>query len=310
VRTTHDLIQNGELAAGVRWTNLSTSSSSGNGDGNHSTWIWNASGQYDFSQALFVRGTLGTNFRLPTAEELFANDPEDERGNLALKPESSRGVNLSLGGAAGNFNWELTGFARDVTNLISCDGINPDDDTQCLFINESKVKVRGGEFTVNAKLAPGLTGQASYTVSSSKSDDTDKQIARVPKQSAKASLDWTPEGAAWGGVVSINWTGASYTPISGSVSRPLLLTNGAVTTTPFTYNYGNFTLVNLGAHYRFSNSFRLNVALENAFNKHYGRASTATLDTPVTVGGVTAKTFVVLPYGNPQTLRVSLNKSF
>ncbi len=84
--------------------------------------IFNVSGKYDFSPALFVRGEIGTNFRLPDAEELYADDPDDERGNPNLKPERSRSANLSLGGqidAAGHpVNWEVIGFARNISNLI------------------------------------------------------------------------------------------------------------------------------------------------------------------------------------------------
>ena len=64
----------------------------------------------------FVRGEIGTAFRLPTAEELFANDPDDERGDPNLQPETSKNANLSVGGNLGqsHFKWELIGFARDV----------------------------------------------------------------------------------------------------------------------------------------------------------------------------------------------------
>ncbi len=65
----------------------------------------------------------GTSFRLPTAEELFADDPNDERGNPDLKPETSEDLNVSLGGHFGDserrYEWELTGFLRKVKNLIA-----------------------------------------------------------------------------------------------------------------------------------------------------------------------------------------------
>jgi hypothetical protein len=53
---------------------------------------------------LFLRGNVGTAFKLPTAEE------------------KSRRLNVSIGGGvptgAGSFSCELIGFARNVTDLI------------------------------------------------------------------------------------------------------------------------------------------------------------------------------------------------
>ncbi len=107
-------------------------------------------------RALFVRSTVGTAFRLPTAEELFANDPNDERGNPQLKPEHSFNVNASVGGEAlvggtPRFGWEAIAFARQVKDLISASGF--DDTTgQSLFENTSeKVRVRGVTAAVEAR---------------------------------------------------------------------------------------------------------------------------------------------------------------
>ena len=86
IRTTPDLIPKAHLAAGLRYNIPSIG---------ESALVWNGSGQYDFSGSLFMRANLGTTFRLPTAEELFANDPNDERGNPNLKPETSTNANVS-----------------------------------------------------------------------------------------------------------------------------------------------------------------------------------------------------------------------
>jgi outer membrane cobalamin receptor len=330
IRTTHDLIENGEFAAGLRYTDqtIDTAAVTANGSGsdvaathlNNGSVIWNGSGQYDFNKYLFVRGTLGTNFRLPSAEELFANDDDDELGNAHLKPESSRGINLSIGGALSRFNWELTGFARDTNNLITCgapvdangntipNGPEVNADGQCQFINiAGVVETRGGEFTVNGKLAEGLTGQASFTYAQTQQRGSSVQVAEIPKEAAKVSLDWTPVGSRFGGVVSANWTGDDYV----SIGANLLLPNGTLTTGA-PYNYGNFTLVNFGAHYVFGadNSFKLNIALNNAFASHAYRPSSGRLDAPVTINGVTATRFVAYPNSDARTVRVSLTKSF
>jgi vitamin B12 transporter len=158
VRTTDDMIKNGAFAAGVRY----------NDTGGSTTTVWNVSGRYDFSPQLYVQGVAGTSFLLPTAEQLYAIDPFDPLGNPNLEPEESRSINASIGGAidpAGAFSWQVTGFARDVDNLISdaafadvgldpaalYPDIDPSFYANGIFFNvPGKVQVRGFELTARA----------------------------------------------------------------------------------------------------------------------------------------------------------------
>ena len=91
IRTTPDLIPDAHFALGARYNIPSVG---------QSALVWNGGGQYDFSKSLYSRVNFGTAFRLPTAEELFANDPDDERGDPNLKPETSTNANVSIGGIA------------------------------------------------------------------------------------------------------------------------------------------------------------------------------------------------------------------
>ena len=85
IRTTPDLIPDAHLAAGVRYNIPSVG---------QSAVVWNGSGKYDFSKSVFLKASIGTAFRLPTDEELFANDPEDcERAVIpTLSPETSHRI--------------------------------------------------------------------------------------------------------------------------------------------------------------------------------------------------------------------------
>jgi len=143
IRTTPDLIPNAHLAAGLRYNIPSVG---------ESAVVWNGSGQYDFSKSLFVRANFGTAFRLPTAEELFANDPEDERGNPNLKPETSTNANLSIGGIAdlgpASLKWEFIGFYRDIKNLIDFATFDPDTNQDVFGNVAGTVITRGVEATL------------------------------------------------------------------------------------------------------------------------------------------------------------------
>ena len=59
IGTTRDLFENARFAVGFRHNMPSFG---------ESATVWNVSGRWDITPALFVRGSVGTAFRLPTAE--------------------------------------------------------------------------------------------------------------------------------------------------------------------------------------------------------------------------------------------------
>jgi outer membrane cobalamin receptor len=201
VATTSNLVPDLKLAAGFRYNVPSFG---------ESATVWNVSGKYDFSDDLFLRGTAGTAFRLPTAEELFANDPDDERGDPNLKPESSIFVNASIGGALDDHHltWEVVGFARNVSNLIDFGGFDAETN-QALFANvPGLVRVRGGELVLTAELSDvSATGSYTYTHST---ESGGQQIDRVPAQEAKATIDYHPATLPFGLTASAEYVGRTF----------------------------------------------------------------------------------------------------
>ena len=207
VATTPDLIPNLQLAAGFRHNMPSMGPSA---------TVWNVSGHYDINPDLFVKATVGTAFRLPTAEELFANDPLDERGDPNLKPEKSTNVNLSVGGFLGmkSVRWELVGFFRDITNLI--DFATFDDVTeQDVFGNvPGTVRVRGGEFVLDTAISDEWSGNFSFTYNQAR-DSSHLQIDRVPETLGKATVDYHPMNMPFGLTASLNYVGTTHTTVGG-----------------------------------------------------------------------------------------------
>jgi outer membrane cobalamin receptor len=248
IATSGDLMAHTTLAAGVRYNDPTVG---------QSATIWTVSGKHDIADDLFVRGQVGTAFRLPTAEELFANDPFDERGDPNLKPEKSTNVNVSIGGKldTGHFKWELIGFWRNVTNFI--DYASFDDTTQqAVFGNvPGTVKVRGGELEVGAEFAD-YSADLSYTYSHSVQDGN-LQIDAVPVQQAKASFDYHPEAQPFGVTVSAIFVGAEWRSGLGA-------DDGRA-------EYGKYPLVDLAGRY-FIDSKRhhiISLRLENVFDRQY-----------------------------------------
>lgn len=246
VATTPDLFSRAQFAAGFRFNDPSFGPSA---------TVWSVSGKIDLPQGMFVRALVGTAFRLPTAEELFANDPEDERGNPDLKPEKSTNANFSIGGATadGRLNWELIGFVRNIKDLISFDGFDPDTDQSLAENVPGEVHVRGGELTVSAVLGDSLSASASYTYSHSW-QAANQQIAKVPVQNAKAVLDFHPLGGRVGATLSLNYVGRVYQSVWDGFER-----------------YGNYVVPDLAARWYVdpARHHLISARLQNVFDKQY-----------------------------------------
>ncbi len=246
VATTPDLLPHASFAAGLRYNDPSV------GPG---ATVWNVSGKYDLPGGLFVRGMVGSAFRLPTAEELFADDPNDERGNPDLKPERSTNLNLSIGGVSAErrLRWELVGFYRNITDLISFDGFD-DATNQSLAQNiPGKVRVRGGEVVLDAAVTQTFSANASYTYSRSRQAG-DLQIARVPEQVAKASFDYHPTDRRFGASVSLNYVGKVFQSVWDGREQ-----------------FGNYATVDLAARVYLDEQRHqiVTARLENAFDREY-----------------------------------------
>jgi outer membrane cobalamin receptor len=283
IATSQNLIDHTVLAIGARYNMPNVGESDA---------VWSASGKHDFSDSLFVRGEVGTAFRLPTAEELFANDPDDERGDPNLKPETSKSANLSIGGNLGlsHFKWELIGFARDVTNLI--DYASFDDTTdQAVFGNvPGTVRVRGGEVQMGTEF-PEFSVNLDYTYAHSV-DESNQQIDGIPVQQAKASFDYHPEEQPFGLTLSAIFVGAEFaTGLGADGGRA---------------EYGKYPLVDLAGRY-FIDAHRhhiISLRLENVFDRRYATGlGTAESD-------VDGSTYTFANLGVPRTLEARYTYKF
>lgn len=253
VRTTSELLQNASFAAGLRHTKPS--------EGPGST-IWNLSGQIELPRSFFVRGTLGTAFRLPSAEELFLIEPGEPQGNPNLKPERSTNINVSVGGrmelGQGGLTWELIGFARDVTDLISTDDFT--------FINVGdEVKVRGAELALTASFSSDWSAIGSVTLNRARSEGSDLQIVEIPERLFKAVLNYQPVKLPLGVTLTANHVGTVYDQVSGF---------GRI-------EHGGYTVLDLSARVfaGAQRQHRIQLSLENVLDKEYATSlTTATRD--------------------------------
>jgi vitamin B12 transporter len=174
--------------------------------------VWSASARSELGAGWFVRGLLGTAFRLPTAEELFANDPNDERGTPSLRPERSLGADASVGGRSNLFGAEAIGFARRVTDLIAATGFDATTNQSIFENTPGTVRTLGGTLVLDARPLAAVSASASYTFASATSEQGGPriQIDGVPRHQAKAWLDVHPVTVPLGLTLTVNTIGPTF----------------------------------------------------------------------------------------------------
>jgi vitamin B12 transporter len=287
IRTTPDLIANARLAAGLRYNIPSVG---------ESALVWNGSGQYDFSKSLFVRANFGTAFRLPTAEELFANDPEDERGNPNLKPETSTNANLSVGGIAdlgpALLKWELIGFYRGIKHLIDFASFDSDTNQDVFGNVPATVITRGVEATLEGAITASLSGNFSATYNKTHESGSDVQFNQIPVTQVKLGFDYHPASLPYGASVNVVHLGnVDDTPLGSDGGR---------------FGYGNYTVVDLSARFFLDprRHQRIDLHLNNVFDKTYSSSLGHGID------DVSGDAYIVHNLALPRTFGFNYTYSF
>lgn len=283
LRTTEDLIENGSFAVGVRY----------NDTGGANATVWNASGRYELSQTLYMQGSVSTNFLLPSAEQLFLNEPCCEAGNPNLEPEESINANLSLGGVTSRAYWQVTGFWREIENIITADYTDPAFPNGVFVNGDGKVEVRGFELLGGWSFTDELSAEASYTNTRARQEGATGQFNRIPREFAKASLNY--DAGQFGGSFAARWNGDVYAPVTGLPGR---------------VNYGDYIVADLSGFFYVDRDrkHQISLRLENILDRKYGRFGSDLTDAARASGG--AERFLYQILGSPQTLHVAYRYTF
>lgn len=203
-------------------------------------WGW------DFASNLRVTASWGTAFHAPTFNDLYYPG----YGNPDLLPESSRNVEIGLRGTPGWGEWSLSAYRNDVQDLITFDAAT------FLPANIDRARITGLEGVVGGKLA-GWDLRATATLLNARDAatggfDDGKQLPRRPRQSARFDADHAfgrfSLGASWY-VNAPSWDDIANTN-----------------------RLGGYTLTNLRAGWQFNHDWKLQLALNNVFNKDYETA--------------------------------------
>lgn len=209
--------------------------------------IWNISLGQPLTPELQLNASAGTNFRLPSAFELFVIDEAFPAGNENLEPEKSLNTNVALSGhIARNAVWRLGAFYREIDDLIKTE-----DGT---YVNsEESVRVRGGELGLEFGGTRGWQLAVNTTYARAREQGSDKQIDDIPEWFANATLGW--EGAAFGGSLNARYTGETATTLA-DLGRQ---------------EHGSHTVIDASAWYEFglNGENRVTARIENLTDRRY-----------------------------------------
>lgn len=145
-----------------------------------------------------IAGSYAEGIAQPTFFDLFGFFPGDFVGNPDLKPESSRGFELSLRYRRGPFGASLTGYRQRLHDEI----VNNATFTSVLNSSGSSRR-SGAEATVDWKIADGLRLSANYAYLKATQPDavSGHQVteARRPKHSGSVAIDGSAGRISYGG---------------------------------------------------------------------------------------------------------------
>lgn len=203
-------------------------------------WGWS------FAKDLRVTASWGTAFRAPTFNDLYYPG----FSNPNLRPESSRNVEIGLRGTPDWGHWSLSIYRNDVSDMISWDAaLN-------LPNNIDRARITGLEGVVGGKLA-GWDVRATATLMNARDDATGgfydgNALPRRPRQSARFDADRSFGRFSFGA----SWYIAEHTYDDIANQDPL----------------GGYALTNLRAGWRVNRDWKLQLALNNVFDKSYETA--------------------------------------
>ncbi|MCL1137379.1 TonB-dependent receptor plug domain-containing protein [Shewanella pneumatophori] len=163
-----------QFSFGLRYSDISDAGDSLN---------WSASSQHEFNPNIVLSASVGTGFRLPSAEELFSVAEEGGvTGNSDLNPEQSMSANIGLRLSVDEFTFEPLLFLREVDDLI---GIK---DAHYVNLSE-QVNTKGFEL-LSQWQSDALSISAALTYADTREKGESEQLSGIPKWLSQVNADY------------------------------------------------------------------------------------------------------------------------
>lgn len=209
-------------------------------------WGW------DLNRHLRLGASFGTAFKAPTFNELYYPD----YGNPALRPETSRSVELSLRGDYAWGAWTLNAYQTRVDDLIAYDPALTDAAHPFGQPNNiDRARIRGAEAGYDTALA-GWTLRTRLTWLDPRADGAVNHGNWLPRRARHSGrIDADRRFGAFNAGASVFGAGARYDNLGNSA------------------RLGGYGLVDLRVGYAFGRDWRVALAASNVFDRRYQTAA-------------------------------------
>lgn len=198
---------------------------------------------YQLTDALDLRASLGTAFRAPTFNDLYYPGPFGS-GNPNLRPEQARSMELGADWTGSFVTMGVTLYRNKVTDLIDWRETPPGSWNYVPF-NVASARLSGMEVTSSVVLGD-YNLRANYDFLRAKDLSTGRQLVRRAKHSASFAVDRSL--GLW------------------NIGAELDVQSRRGDSSGYMGGYG---VTNIFANYSFAPDWRLEMRVNNLFDKHY-----------------------------------------
>jgi vitamin B12 transporter len=206
---------------------------------------------YSINSKWTIASSFGTAFVSPSFNYLYSQADPSALGNPNLKPEKSKNIEASIRYKDDSGSLSFTTFNNDIKDLIIytyCESGCPDQSTT----NLNKAKIQG--FTISGDQFLGhFQVKGSITAQSPKNEDTDKYLPR--RATALGNLNLNYYIGYWNIGIEETFSDKRFDDKENTVKL------------------SGYALTNIVADYKMNDKLKLNLRLNNVFDKDYSLAA-------------------------------------
>ena len=206
---------------------------------------------YSINSKWTIASSYGTAFVSPSFNYLYSQADPSALGNPNLKPEKSKNIEASIRYKDDSGSLSLTTFNNDIRDLIIytyCESGCPDQSTT----NLNKAKIQG--FTISGDQFLGhFQVKGSITAQSPKNEDTDKYLPRRATTLGNLNLNYYI--GYWNIGIEETFSDKRFDDKENTVKL------------------SGYALTNIVADYKMNDKLKINLRLNNVFDKDYSLAA-------------------------------------
>lgn len=174
------------------------------------------------SDALVIKGGVGTAFKAPTLKQISPNyigaeGPHTFYGNADVRPETARSAELGADWTHGAWSLRATAFRSDIDDLITTRLLRREGPRMYFqYANVNRARVQGGELGFTWEPSARWRWNNDATLLHTRDRSTGTALPDRPRRTWNSRLRWSL--ADWQAQLSMQWTGGQRS--TGNVELP------------------------------------------------------------------------------------------